>query len=212
MINNDTFIIAKDGFRCIAATFALMLFFMVIDADVFAFLSFVLFLLTLWAYRNPERVTPYLQEDSIVSVADGVIKSIETVEDGDGISSFKIVIRTGFLDASILRVPFTCKVKETKNLYGSRLSSSTPLFKKLNEQSHIVFGTDKKQVRVSHNLQLASVGIKNRLIEKTPVVQGMRYGLMVKGHTTVTLPGNSRVAVKVGQSVRAGETLIGFFS
>jgi phosphatidylserine decarboxylase len=212
MINNDTFIIAKDGFRCIAASFALMLFFMVIDADVLTFLSFILLLLTLWAYRNPERVTPYLQEDSIVSVADGVIKSIETVEEDDGQSSFKIVIRTGFLDTSILRVPFACKVKETKTLHGARLSLSTPLSKKLNEQSHIVFGTDEKQVRVSHNLQMASVGIKNRLIENYPVIQGMRYGLMVKGNTTIILPRNSRVAVKVGQSVRAGETLIGFFS
>jgi phosphatidylserine decarboxylase len=212
MINNDTFIIARDGFKCIAASIALMLFFMVIDADGLTFLSFVLVLLTLWAYRNPERVTPYLQEDSIVSVADGVIRSIETLEDDKGENSYKIVIRSGFFDTSILRVPFACKVSETETLHGARLSSSMPLSKKLNEQSHIVFGTDDKQVRVSHNLQLASVGIKNRLIENYPVIQGMRYGLMAKGDTTIILPGNSRVAVKVGQSVRAGETLIGFFS
>lgn len=212
MINNDTFIIARDGFKCIAASIVLMLFFMVIDADGLTFLSFVLVLLTLWAYRNPERVTPYLQEDSIVSVADGVIRSIETLEDDKGESSYKIVIRSGFFDTSILRVPFACKVKETATVHGARLSSSLPLSKKLNEQSRIVFGTDDKQVRVSHNLQLASVGIKNRLIENYPVIQGMRYGLMAKGDTTIILPGNSRVAVKVGQSVRAGETLIGFFS
>ncbi|MCJ7765951.1 MAG: phosphatidylserine decarboxylase [Thiovulaceae bacterium] len=212
MIDNDTFIIAKDGFKCIAASVALMLFLMVIDADVLTFLSFVLVLLTLWAYRNPERVIPYLQEDSIVSVADGVIRSIETLEDDEGTSGYKIVIRTGFLDTSILRAPFACKVKETKSLYGARLSSSMPLSKKLNEQSDIVFGGDEKQVRVSHNLQLSSVGIKNRLIENYPVAQGLRYGLMVKGNTTIVLPKNSRVAVKVGQNVRAGETLIGFFS
>lgn len=211
-MTNDTFIIAKDGFKCIAAAVALMLFLMLIDAEFLTFLSFLLVLVTIWIYRNPERVIPYLQEDSIVSVADGVIKSIETVEVDDGIDLYKIVIKTGFLDTAILRVPFACEVQETETVHGAHLSCSAPLADRLNEQSHIVFGKDDKVVSVTHTLHLASVGIKNRLNIKNPVMQGMRYGLMVKGESTVSLPANSRIAVKVGEKVRAGETLLGFFS
>jgi len=211
-MTNDTFIIARDGFRCITASIALMLFLMIIDADFLTFLSFLLVIMTFWVYRNPERVAPYLQEESIVSVADGVIKSIETVEVEDGVDLYKIVIKTGFLDTSILRVPFACEVKTSETVHGARLSCSKPLSQQINEQSHLVFGKDEKTVSVTHTLHLASVGIKNRLQPGTPVLQGMRYGLMVKGESTVALPANSRIAVKVGQKVRAGETLLGFFS
>ena len=211
-MTNDTFIIARDGLKCIIASVALMLFLMVIDADFLTFLSFILVLMTFWVYRNPERVAPYLQEESIVSVADGVIKSIETVEVEDGVDLYKIVIKTGFLDTSILRVPFACEVKTSETVHGARLACSKPLSQQINEQSHLVFGKDDKTVSVTHTLHLASIGIKNRLQPGTPVLQGMRYGLMVKGESTVALPANSRIAVKVGQKVRAGETLLGFFS
>lgn len=211
-MTNDTFIIAKDGFKCIAASIALLLFLMVIDADFLTFLSFLLVLVTVWVYRNPERTIPYLEEDSIVSVADGVIKSIETVEVDKDIDHYKIVIKSGFFDTSILRVPFTCDVEASETVHGARLACSNPLSQQINEQSHTVFGKDDKEVQVTHTLHLASVGIKNRLKAKSPVIQGMRYGLMVKGETTVILPANSRIAVKVGNHVRAGETLLGFFS
>ena len=211
-MTNDTFIIARDGLKCIIASVSLMLFLMVIDADLLTFASFLLVVVTFWVYRNPERIAPYLQEESIVSVADGVIKSIETIETKDGIDLYKIVIKTGFLDTSILRVPFACNVQESKTVHGARLSCSNPLSSQINEQSHVVFGSDAKVVSVTHTLHLASVGIKNRLQSNTPVLQGMRYGLMVKGESTVALPANSRIAVKVGQKVRAGETLLGFFS
>ena len=209
---NDTFIIAKDGFKCITASVALMLFLMLIDADFLIFLSFLLVMVTFWIYRNPERTIPYLEKESIVSVADGVIKSIETVEEDEGIDHYKIVIKSGFLDASILRVPFACDVQKSVTVHGARLACSNPLSRQVNEQSQIVFGKDDKEVRVTHTLHLASVGIKNRLKAESPVMQGMRYGLMVKGETTVLLPANSRIAVKVGNNVRAGETLLGYFS
>ncbi len=212
MMYNDTFIIAKDGFKCIAATVALMLFLMMIDAEFLTFVSLLLVLVTIWVYRNPERSAPYLDKESIVSVADGVVKSIETIEVDEGIDHYKIVIKSGFLDTSILRVPFGCDVQETETVNGARLSCSNPLSSQINEQSHIVFGNGEKAVHVTHTLHIASVGIKNRLKNNTPVIQGMRYGLMVKGESTVVLPANSRIAVKVGNKVRAGETLIGFFS
>jgi len=212
MSYNDTFIIARDGFKCIAAAVGLVLFFTAIDADLLAFLSVLLLLGIIWTFRNPERVIPYLQEDSIISVADGVVKSIETIEGEKGENFYRVVIKSGFLDTSILRAPFSCDVPESRTVKGARLNLPTQLSEKLNEQSSIVFGRGKKQVHVLHKLQVATVGIKNHLLAGSSVVQGARYGLMVKGTTTIVMPSNSRVAVKVGDTVRAGETLIGFFS
>lgn len=211
-MRNDTFIIAKDGLRCIAATAALALFMMIIDADLLTFAASVLFLLTLWVYRNPERVLPHAQEKSIVSVCDGTVKSIETVEDEEGNVRYNITVKSNFLDTSILRVPFACTVQESTVVSGARLSGTSPLAERLNEKSLVLFGKGEDQVVVVHTLQLASVGIKNYLQEEHQVFQGARYGLMVKGETMIALPPESRVAIKIGQKVRAGETLIGYFS
>ncbi len=211
-MRNDTFIIAKDGLKCIAATAALVIFMMIIDADLLTFVASVLFLLTLWVYRNPERVLPHVQEKSIVSVCDGTVKSIETSEDEEGNVRYNITVKSSFLDTSILRVPFACKVQESTVVSGARLSVTSPLAERLNEKSLVLFGTGEEQVVVLHTLHLASVGIKNYLHEDREVLQGSRYGLMVKGETMIALPPESRVAIKVGQKVRAGETLIGYFS
>jgi len=209
MIKNDTFIIAKDGTKCISVAVAVWVLMMIIDADLLSFIAFAAVLATLWAYRNPERVTPYQQEDSIVSVADGIIKSIETLE---GEEHFKVSIKTGFLDTSILRAPFDGTVKESVCVAGARLSGNTALSTKLNEQSHVTFINGEKEIEVNHNLQRANVNIVNPLERGDEIKQGGRYGLMVQGESSMILPANSRVSVKVGQRVRAGETLIGFFS
>ena len=209
---DDTFIIAKDGMRCISATAFVTLFFLIIDAEVLTFLSTILFLFTVWVYRNPERVIGQQQDKSILSVCDGVVKSIETLEDEEGSTSYKVVIKNHFYDTSILRVPFNSNVKEVKTVSGARLCNSSPLTERLNEKSLSIFVSGNEQVIVIHTLELASVGIKNRLIEKQDVIQGSRYGLMVKGETVMILPPESRVALKVGHNVYAGETLVGYFS
>ena len=209
---NDTFIIAKDGLKCISATAFLVLFFLIIDAEVLTFLSTILFLFTVWVYRNPERTIGQQQDKSIVSVCDGTVKSIETLEDEDGNTSYKVVIKNHFYDTSILRVPFNSTVKEVKTVSGARLSDKSLLAERLNEKSLSIFISGSEQVIVMHTLQIASVGIKNRLVEKQSVVQGARYGLMVKGESIMILPPESRVALKVGHNVRAGETLVGYFS
>jgi len=211
-MRRDTFIIAKDGWKCIAASGALLLFMLMIDGDLFTFLAAILFLLTVWVYRNPERALPYTQEKSIVSVCDGTVKSIETSEDEEGNAHYNITVKSSFLDTSILRVPFNAKVKERSLVSGARLSATSPLATRLNEKSLVVFGEGEEQVVVMHTLELASVGIKNRLQVSQQVLQGERYGLMVKGETMIALPPESRVAIKVGDKVRAGETLIGYFS
>ena len=209
---NDTFIIAKDGIKCITAAAALFIFMWIIDADVLTLLSFLFLLMTLWIYRNPERAIPYHEGNSIVTVCDGTVKSIETAEDEEGNVTYNIIIASSFLDTSVLRVPFMCDVHESSVVSGARLSASSPLAERLNEKSLVVFGEGEKQVVVMHTLHLASVGIVNRLRAGNSVVQGARYGLMVKGETMIALPPESRVAVKVGDKVHAGETLIGFFS
>lgn len=149
---SDTFIIAKDGMKCIAAAVAVLLFFVVIDAEFLTFLSVILVLVTVWAYRNPERTIAPMQKESILSSADGVIESVETLEDEEGNTAYKVVIKSGFLDTPVLRAPVSCTVDKVNYRYGARLMLSSPLAKQLNEQCRITFGSGEQQVIVVHRL------------------------------------------------------------
>jgi hypothetical protein len=44
------------------------------------------------------------------------------------------------------------------------------------------------------------------------ISQNERYGYMLNGVSSIYLPSNSRVAIKEGMKLRAGESIIGFFS
>jgi hypothetical protein len=88
-----------------------------------------------------------------------------------------------------------------------------PLAHSLNERALVCFNdTTGASCIVEHMLDqsIDAISLHSRKGQKLP--QGGRYGLMVRGTHTIYLPTQSRVAVKVGEEVRAGESLIGYFS
>jgi len=212
MIYNETSLILKTGYKCVALSAGLVLLMVLLDGDIFALLAMFLFLMTLWAYRNPERVPPRNEEKTLVSVADGRIKSVTLLPSTEGKERFEIVIKSSCLDASILRAPFSARVQAVHNYSGARLSASSPLASKLNAQSHLVFTCEGAEVEVVHTLQITPKAIMNDLNRDAHVVQGMRYGVMLKGETSIYLPKTARVAVNRGDKVRAGETILGLLA
>ena len=49
-------------------------------------------------------------------------------------------------------------------------------------------------------------------ISQGEVLQAHRYGFMLNGLSSIYLPSNSRVGIKEGMTLKAGESLIGYFS
>ena len=190
-------------------------FFTLIDAELFQLLSFALFIGAVYLYRNPERDVPYYQPNSIVAIADGTVTSIETVEaaENDNVPCYKVVIDSGYNDVALLRAPFESHIEHIDIRRGSRLSASKPLAAKLNEKAVIRFVDDAGNGVTAEHLLVQSVdAISLRAHIEQRLKQGGRYGLLLKGEHTLYLPARSRVAVKVGDNVRAGESLIGYFS
>ncbi len=214
MKTNNTFIIAREGWKMIGITAIVWLVAMLLDLDLLAFISFVAVAGLLFIFRNPERELPYFQENSILALCDGRVKSIETVETSPFMEGpcFKIVISKGYSDVAVLRSPFDGTVKSFHHQSGSQLCSDTKLATLLNEQASILFETRNNKLGVEH---LSALSIEQ--LHLYPVVgqstkQGARYGLMLSGEHTIYLPENSRVAVKVDEELIAGETLLGYFS
>lgn len=211
----DTFIIATPAWRFIAVFAVMFIVLEMIDAEFLAFISFVAMVAVAVVYRNPERITPFFQDNSIVSVCDGAVVTIESVASsplGDA-PCHKVVIESGYLDASILRVPFDSAVSNVLCKHGTRLSRHSANFSLLNEKAVLRF-TDENEnsLYVEHQVELSFDGLHIGIKHEEGLIQGSRYGTLVKGITTLYLPASSRLAINRGTRVRAGETLIGYFA
>ena len=147
MNRSDAFIVAREGWAYLAAMFGLLVVFSLLDADILPFLSFTGFAIIAYMYRNPERIVPYYQENSIISPVDGRVVSVETVNACRELEEpcYKIVIRSGCLDAALLRAPFASEVIQTQMRHGSRLSAASPKAGALNEKAVVSFSNQKKQ-------------------------------------------------------------------
>lgn len=215
MNRSDTFIIAKEGWGYLAGALILFALFGLIDADFLQFLAFGAFVAVGYIYRNPERIVPYNQPGSIVSVADGIVTAIETVSECAGLEGpcFKIGIKSGCLDTSVLRAPFESCVTRAEVRRGSRLALVNPLAAMLNEKALLEFTSENgNSVVCEHFMEQNPADLSVYVSHENRIYQGARYGLMLKGNHTMYLPLESRVAVKVGDKLRAGESLIGYFS
>jgi phosphatidylserine decarboxylase len=213
-MNQDTFIIAKEGWKYSTCALLFFVLFVIIDADFLQYAAMSAAVAALWIYRNPERSTPYFQNKSITAVSDGTVTAIESVdmEEGGG-SCFKVTVRSAYWDVSVLRIPFESSVTNLEVRRGARLSGIAPLAEVLNEKALIrLTDSDDNSIRIEHLLEQSVDDLTIRMQSGQQCQQGARYGVMTKGMTTFYLPGNVRIAVKTGDRVRAGETLIGYFS
>lgn len=165
----------------------------------------------LFVHRNPERISNYMQDGAILSPVDGKVKSISSIENSaiDGKPGFELLIESGYADVAILRAPISSVMSIDKIYRGSMLNLNSSL-KNLNETADIRFSTKRGSILVRH--LLGSWTRPLRFGSEGDVMQAQRYGFMLNGITSIYLPSNSRVAIKEGMTLRAGESVIGFFS
>lgn len=208
----DTSFISRYGWDLVMPLGILSLFLLLIIGFKFITL-FVLALFTflLFVHRNPERISNYAQEGSILSPVDGRVKKIIslTASPIDGKPGFEILVGSGHTDVAVLRAPVSSSMHIEDLCRGTMLSQNSWL-KNLNERADIRFSSKSGDILVRH--LLGSWTRPLRFGTEGEVAQNQRYGFMLNGVTSIYLPSNSRVAIKEGMSLSAGESVIGFFS
>ncbi len=210
-MRNNLLPVAKEGWSFVLSAVLVFFLFTILDLEFLAFMVFLATLFFLFVYRNPERLVPIYQEKSVVSPVDGVVLSIEELKESE--YAYKIEINTTYTDVSVLRVPFTSKIKEFTLTHGTRISRFNKLSKKLNENLEITFEDESKNsLKISHMLQQSFDGIKIDILKQQKFQQGARYGVMLHGITTIYLPQNFRLNINVGNQIKASESLLGYFS
>lgn len=211
-MKNNLLPIAKSGILYVAcATFVSVIFY-IIDFELLSFLSFLLAIFFIYVFRNPEREVMHFEELSVLSPADGVVVSIDELDETSGYR-YKVQIDGSYSNPALLRTPFSSLVTDVTLTRGSKLSNRVDLASKLNENLSITFeDNSSNSVKVSHMVKQTFFDIESDIIKKQKLYQGTRYATMVNGITTIYLPQNFRLNIKEGNELKASESLIGYFS
>ncbi len=207
--NTTTQLIAKEGWKYLAV--AMILFVLSVCFDVLPWVFFVLLIFTAYLFRNPERLPAEDDDMAILTPADGTISTIEKAVFGENKEYIRVVIQKSLLDTCILRAPTKMSIKSTTRRHGLFLPSGSKLSKKIGERASLSCSSSYSELFIVIN-----AGAFARKIElfKTvgPLKSAQRFGLLVEGNIELYLPLDSRVKVSIGDEVKAGESVLGYFA
>jgi phosphatidylserine decarboxylase len=157
--------------------------------------------------RDPERMPP--PGSTLLAPADGRVTSADT---RGGI--LYLVIALSLWDMHVQRSPLAGKVTRVE-LHGTEfMDGEGREFVFLREkqcpvQKRLVIATGTREVAVRLITSLAARRIETWVGEGAVVERGQRIGRILLGSTVVLeLPAEARLLVRVGESVRAGETAV----
>jgi phosphatidylserine decarboxylase len=203
--------LAREGRAVLAFLAVFILFTLVLGWWLTTTILGLFFVFSIYFFRNPLRVSPGDDRD-VLSPADGKIVQNEIVDDERylKIRCRKIGIFMSLFDVHVNRSPVSGTVEENIYNEGKFLSATLDKASSDNEQNALILKTGNG-IKVCV-VQIA--GLIARRIVCYPAVgvyceRGSIFGMIKFGsRLDVYLPENVDVFVKLGQKVRAGETIL----
>ncbi|MBD3823102.1 MAG: hypothetical protein IE916_01150 [Epsilonproteobacteria bacterium] len=211
MMNRNLYPIHREGWRYLGYSFGAFILFMLLDMSIPALLSLVSLVFLAYVFKNPERITNYFDDNSVVSPVDGRVLAINNIDDGE--FGFCVEVLSSYTHTPALRVPFIAKAHIQYRNHGARLSRFDTNFERLNDSAEILFQNGEKKLKVVHRCTQDFEGLHiEEFNEKAKLMQGTRYGVMLQGVTYIYFPKDFRVNTSIGAEIRASETLLGYFA
>jgi phosphatidylserine decarboxylase len=209
-------VLAPEGWPFVlgGAAFAVVVYLLWPRGIPLAALGLLLALFSLWFFRNPDR-TPPSGAGIVVSPADGrIVYAGESppgryaTETGKRVSVFMSPV-----DVHVNRAPVTGRVASVRYHKGAFHVASVDKASLMNEQNGVAIVTPGG--RTVTYVQIAGM-LARRIVcdlkEGDAVRQGQRVGMIRFGsRVDLYLPAEVRLSVAPGDSVRAGESVIGVF-
>ncbi|MFK5881553.1 MAG: phosphatidylserine decarboxylase [Sulfurospirillum sp.] len=207
--HTTTELIAKEGWKYVGLFGLFFLFSLYLNFLEWVFLT--LFLLTIFIYRNFERIPAEDDKMALLAPADGSVVDISKVIFQDGKEFLKLEIRKNIWNMSILRSPMLANISNVKKIHGLLLSIESPLSKKLGERTIVKLDSEFRPMFMVVTAGMFSIGIE--LFKSIgPLKFAQRFGLLLDGSVELLLPIDTRIKVSLGDSVRAGESVLGYFA
>jgi phosphatidylserine decarboxylase len=177
----------------------------------------VIFLLTLYFFRDPDREPPEnISDDTVLSPADGKVVLIEDIENiyrelfpSEQVLK-KISIFLSPLNVHVNRIPLSGKINYFRYLKGTFLVAFEPKASDKNERTEI--GVENKNGKKIVFKQIAGY-VARRIVCKLrkgdEVVRGDRFGMIKFGsRMDIIFKPDSKIFVTKGQKVICGKTII----
>jgi phosphatidylserine decarboxylase len=199
--------LARAGLPTIAASFLASAALFLVSRVAAAAIA-LLFLMSLWFYRDPERAP---EGDGWVSPADGrVVEVTPDAEDPYAGRTTRIGIFMSGLDVHVNRFPADGTIEDVRHVPGKKWFAIAPKASLENERLYI--GANTAQGRTTL-VQIAGI-MARRIVNYTKIgnslARGERYGMIKLGsRVDIYLPPSVRPVVKIGDRVRAGKSIIG---
>lgn len=180
-------------------------------------LSLVIFLFTLYFFRDPEREIPLnITADTVLSPADGKVVLMETVKNTEDIlyekdeMLTKVCIFMSPLNVHVNRIPLSGQISYYNYIKGKYLVAFNHKSSEKNERTVIgITNANGKKIIFKQIAGFVARRIVCNLKKGNEVSVGNRFG-MIKFGSRVDLFFNSKskLLVKSGDKVTAGKTII----
>ena len=159
---------------------------------------------TIYFFRDPERTAPEGQ-DLLVSSADGRVVQIIRVPEGIRVDVFMSVF-----NVHVNRIPCSGRVERITYYPGRFFSAFRDKASDENERLVMEIVHGEKRVIVKQIAGLIARRIVCHLKEGDVVHTGERFGMIKFGsRVDLTLPADTQIKVRVGDRVKAGQTVMG---
>lgn len=180
-------------------------------------ISVILFLFTLYFFRDPERKIPSeISVNSVLSPADGKVVLIETVKNSEDIlfdkdeMLHKVCIFLSPLNVHVNRIPVSGVVSYYKYIEGKYLMAFNHKSSEKNERTEIgITNINGKKIIFKQIAGFIARRIVCKLKEGNKAVAGNRFGMIKFGsRVDLLFNSNAKLITKVGDKVKGGETII----
>jgi phosphatidylserine decarboxylase len=176
----------------------------------YALLPFILTLFMLYFFRDPERVAP-ADKDVFVSPADGKIILIRDVHEPKYLHADvkEVSIFMSPMNVHVNRAPCDGKVKTVHHNKGRFVAAYKDEASVSNENIEMVLETKYGGVLVRQVAGFVARRAVCRKRENDILKRGERYGVIkFSSRVDLYIPGNAKIRTKLGDIVKAGETII----
>jgi phosphatidylserine decarboxylase len=170
---------------------------------------FLLALFMAYFFRDPERAT-HTDEDLVVAPADGRVTRVAQVIADDPASPQVVSIFLSVFDVHVNRAPIAGEITDVAYTKGRFMIATREEASVVNEQNALTIKGERMTVVCK---QIAGVLARRIVCWKRKgerVNLGERFGLIkFSSRTDLVLPAEVEVAVRVGDRVRGGVSIIG---
>jgi phosphatidylserine decarboxylase len=211
-MKTSTFSVAKEGVPFILLSAFTSLICSILQYN-YAGLGFLLAtIFSTYFFRDPERIVPE-DKNAVVSPADGKVIRVEEVFDDRFLQQnvLRVSIFMNVFDVHVNRIPFAGTVQRISFKPGRFYAADKDKAMLQNEYNAAIIRTDSGQEYAV--VQIAGLIARRIICWTEPGDQlktGERFGLIRFGsRVDLYLPKNVDLTVKIGEKVRAGETVLG---